>query len=187
MHKKLIPLALGICLAASAAVAQTKSSAPHENPNQQTVKNAATAPNKDIAAIKQLEADYVRSINAMDYQLADRIWINSAQVSYIHPRGHSTSWQKIKDEFYKGTMDDFFSKRNLRITTEPTIAFYGKNRDVAVVEFYWVFDAVMRKDGEPLRTEGRESQVLVKGADDKWRIAQIHYSGPPVTGDRQGF
>ncbi len=177
MRKLMIFLILGMGLAA-AALAQSHPSDQAERQN---------GVDKEIAAIKRLESDYVRSVNEMDYQLADSIWVGGDQVSFIHPRGHAVGWQRIKDEFYRGTMEAFFTRRDLRLSSELHIVFYGANRDVAVVEFYWVFDAVLRKDGTPLHTEGRESQTVVKGQDGKWRIAQVHYSGPPVTGDTQGF
>ncbi len=177
MRKLMVFLLLGMGLAA-AALAQ-----PH--PSDQAERQSVV--DKDIAAIKRLEADYVRSVNEMDYRLADSIWVDSDQVSFIHPRGHAVGWQRIKDEFYRGTMEAFFTRRDLRLSSEPRIVLYGANLDVAMVEFDWVFDAVLRKDGKVLHSEGRESQTVVKGQDGKWRIAQVHYSGPPVRGDTQGF
>ncbi len=53
-------------------------------------------------------------------------------------------------------------------------------------EFYWSFDATMAKDATTIHTEGRETQVLEK-TNQGWRIVHVHYSGMPVTGERQGF
>jgi len=58
--------------------------------------------------------------------------------------------------------------------------------DIALVEFYWRFDARFRQDGTPLHTEGRETQVL-RRTDGVWHTVHVHYSGVPVTEERQGF
>lgn len=58
--------------------------------------------------------------------------------------------------------------------------------DVAYVEFYWDFLASFKAGGEPLRTAGRENQMLVR-TPSGWRIAHVHYSGMPLVGARQGF
>jgi ketosteroid isomerase-like protein len=58
--------------------------------------------------------------------------------------------------------------------------------DVALAEFYWRFDAKFRQDGTPLHTEGRETQVHLR-TNGAWRIVHVHYSGMPVTEERQGF
>jgi hypothetical protein len=56
----------------------------------------------------------------------------------------------------------------------------------AWAEFYWDFVATVRKDGSTLTTTGRETQVHGREGQG-WRIVHVHYSGPPVTGELQGF
>ena len=58
--------------------------------------------------------------------------------------------------------------------------------DAAVAEFYWDFVAKFRKDGSPISTHGRETQVYRKTSDG-WRLVHVHYSGMPVTTERRGF
>jgi ketosteroid isomerase-like protein len=58
--------------------------------------------------------------------------------------------------------------------------------DTAWAEFYWDFVAKFRKDGSPLKTQGRETQVYRKD-NQGWRIVHVHYSNMPVTGEREGF
>jgi len=48
-----------------------------------------------------------------------------------------------------------------------------------VAEFYWDFVAKLRKDGSPITTHGRETQVYRK-MQDGWRLVHVHYSGMPV-------
>jgi hypothetical protein len=42
-----------------------------------------------------------------------------------------------------------------------------------------------KHDGSPLKTEGRETQVLRK-TDGRWELVHVHYSGMPATGKREG-
>ena len=79
-------------------------------------------------------------------------------------------------------MGELLMDRKL-VPYELAVQEYG---DVAVVEFYWRFDAKFRNDGTALHTEGRETQVL-RRIGGQWRIAHVHYSGMPVTEKRQGF
>lgn len=66
---------------------------------------------------------------------------------------------------------------------DVTVHSYG---DTTWAEFYWDFVAKLRKDGTPLTTHGRETQVYRK-LDGQWRLVHVHYSGMPVTGERRGF
>lgn len=52
--------------------------------------------------------------------------------------------------------------------------------------FTWDFFAKFSDDGTIKESEGRETQVMVK-ENSKWKIATVHYSGLPVTGERDGF
>jgi ketosteroid isomerase-like protein len=42
--------------------------------------------------------------------------------------------------------------------------------------------AKLRKDGSPIATHGRETQVNRK-LQGAWRLVHVHYSGMPVTGE----
>lgn len=126
---------------------------------------------------------YLKSIDSGDLDLAERIWVTGPDSSFIHPRGHERGWDEIARNFYGDTMGATFSQRDLRLAGEVTLQVYG---DAAVVEFDWAFDAVFRDNGQPLHTEGRESQVWVK-TGEAWKLVHVHYSGPPVTGLREGF
>jgi len=55
-------------------------------------------------------------------------------------------------------MGDTFSERKLSIR-DVSIHTYG---DSAWAEFYWDFAAKFRKDGAPLATKGRETQIYHK-------------------------
>jgi len=58
--------------------------------------------------------------------------------------------------------------------------------DTARAEFYWDFAAKFRKDGSPVTTHGRETQVYRK-EQGRWRLVHVRCSGMPVTEARQGF
>ena len=130
-------------------------------------------------------SDYIESIIRCDYELARSIWKAGDDVSFIHRRGHEKGWDEIEQNFYRMTMDEMFSSRLLKTVGAPDIRYYGEN--TAVVEFYWDFVATFRDSGDELHTTGRESQVLLKGPDGNWKIPQVHYSGPAVTGEGEGF
>ncbi len=149
-------------------------------------KTAAASPASDAGAgadaIRQMIAKYAQSIDEADTTLASQIWSDSPEVSFIHPLGHEHGLEQIKQNVYKHLMGDTFSERKLSIH-DISVHVYG---DTAWAEFYWDFAAKFRKDGSPLTTHGRETQVYRK-EQGRWRLVHVHYSGMPVTQERQGF
>lgn len=141
---------------------------------------AGKAQTSDYQLIQKLIANYKISINNADTILAAKIWVNTPEVSFIHPRGHEKGWPDVKKNFY-GVFRERFQFRDLK-SKDESINIYG---ETAWVEFYWVFYATF-KNGDSLQTKGRETQILQK-IDGQWRIVHIHYSNMPVTGERQGF
>ena len=135
--------------------------------------------------IRQKIARYVESINhAEDLSIAEEVWNTVPESSFIHPRGHEYGWQEICRNFYGMTMREMFSRRELKLVTEPQIIVYG---DCAVAVFDWDFHATLRDDGSLLHTTGRESQVFAQIPGVGWRLVHVHYSGPPTTERGQGF
>jgi len=124
---------------------------------------------------------YAQSVNDLDIELAKEVWGASLEPSFVHPRGFSKGLENIINEFYLGTMGKF-STRSLR-PRDITVSVHG---DSALVFFYWNFTAFFKHDGSQHETEGRETQYFVK-VDDAWKLAHVHYSGMPVTGEREGF
>lgn len=149
---------------------------------QNAENQSPTDPFADEKAIKKVIEQYKMSINEFDTLLGRKIWLTTSEVSFIHPRGHERGWQGIKTGIYEmfGTR---FTQRDLK-SHDIEISLYG---DMAVVEFYWVFDAVF--SGEKpvsMQTKGRETQVMNRIGKD-WKIVHVHYSGMPATGEREGF
>jgi ketosteroid isomerase-like protein len=134
------------------------------------------------AAIRDVIATYTKSVDAADTTLASTIWANTPDVSFIHPMGHERGWEAIKLNLYQRTMGEMFSERKLTVK-DVVIRSYG---DTAWAEFYWDFAAKLRKDASPVTTHGRETQVYRK-TGGRWLLVHVHYSGMPVTGNRQGF
>jgi ketosteroid isomerase-like protein len=132
--------------------------------------------------IKQTLAKYARSIDEADTNLASQVWLNSPDVSFIHPLGHEHGLEQIEENVYRHLMGETFSERKLS-PREIAVHIYG---DSAWVEFYWDFNAKLRKGGSPITTHGRETQVYWK-TQDGWRLVHVHYSGMPVARQRQGF
>ena len=132
--------------------------------------------------IADLVYAYAQSINDADTNAAEQIWSISDDVTLIHPRAHERGWDQVKKIFYEQTMRDRFSKRNLEVFDLVIFPY----ESVAVAEFYWVFDAIFCNDGSALQTRGRETQVYHL-VNDQWQRKHVHYSGMPVTGEREGF
>ena len=135
-----------------------------------------TGPEADVRSIQALTAEYAKSIDAADAALAARIWSASSEVSFIHPGGHEHGFDQIKQNVYIRAMGETFSERKLSIRN-VLIRVYG---DAAWAEFYWNFLAKLRKDGSPIKTEGRETQIYHK-EQGRWRLVHVHYSAMPVT------
>jgi Xaa-Pro aminopeptidase len=136
----------------------------------------------DSGAIRNLIEKYAKSVDDADTTLAAQVWLDSPDVSFIHPLGQEHGFQQIKQNVYLRLMGETFSERKLSIH-DVSIHVYG---DAAWAEFYWDFAAKFKKDGSPLATHGRETQLYQK-EQGRWRLVHVHYSGMPVTGERQGF
>lgn len=136
-----------------------------------------------METIEMLLENYATSINNGDLDLADKLFLQNKNTSFIHPRGHEVGFDNVKEAFYVKTMINRFSKRDLRI---HNIKINLLTDNTAVVEFYWDFYATFREDNTDIITNGRESQTLIK-VNDKLKIAHVHYSNMPVTGDKEGF
>jgi Xaa-Pro aminopeptidase len=133
-------------------------------------------------AIRGLIEKYAKSIDAADTALAGEVWWNSPSASFIHPLGHEQGFEQIKQNVYTHLMGEAFSERKLSVH-DVSIHVLG---DAAWAEFYWDFNAKFRKDGAPITTHGRETQLYQK-IQGRWRLVHVHYSGMPVTAERQGF
>jgi len=133
-------------------------------------------------AIRSLIAKYAKSIDGADTTLAAEIWLDSPDVTFIHPLGHEHGFEQIKQNVYAHLMGDTFSERKLSVH-DVSVHVYG---DSARAEFYWDFAAKFRKDGSPLTTHGRETQLYQK-IQGRWRLVHVHYSGMPVTEQKKGL
>jgi len=130
----------------------------------------------DLAVIGSLIEKYAKSVDDADTTLAAQVWLNSPDVSFIHPLGHEHGFEQIKQNVYMRLMGDTFSERKLSVR-DVSVHVYG---DAAWAEFYWDFAGQFRKDGSPLATHGRETQLYRK-EQDRWRLVHVHYSGMPVS------
>jgi ketosteroid isomerase-like protein len=135
-------------------------------------KKSATA---DSDAIRGIIGEYAKSVDGADTNLASQIWSDSADVSFIYPRGRERGFEEIKRNIYDVAMGSTFSERKLNIH-DVSIHVYG---DAAWAEFDWDFVAKLRKDASPVTTRGMETQIYRKQASG-WRLVHVHYSGMPV-------
>ena len=142
----------------------------------------ATENENSSEEIKSVIAKYAKSVDAADTNMASQVWLDSPEASFIHPLGHEHGFEQIKQNVYKRLMGKTFSERKLSVH-DVAVQMLG---DAAVAEFYWDFSAKFRKDGSPITTHGRETQVYRK-TPDGWRLVHVHYSGMPVAAGRQRF
>ena len=133
-------------------------------------------------AIRGLIEKYAKSVDAADTALAAEVWWDSPSASFIHPLGHEHGFEQIKQNVYTKLMGQNFSERKLSVH-DVSVHSFG---DSAWAEFYWDFAAKFRKDGSPITTHGRETQLYQK-IQGRWRLVHVHYSGMPATAERQGF
>ncbi len=138
---------------------------------------SSTENNTATEEIKGVIAKYAKSVDDADTKLASQVWWDSPEASFIHPLGHEHGFEQIKQNVYKRLMGETFSERKLSVH-DVAVHVLG---DAAVAEFYWDFAAKFRKDGSPLTTHGRETQVYRK-TQDGWRLVHVHYSGMSVLG-----
>jgi Xaa-Pro aminopeptidase len=132
--------------------------------------------------IELLIAKYAISIDRADTDLAAKIWWDSPQVSFVHPLGHERGFDQSKQNIYKLLTVGTFSERKLSVR-DVSVQVPG---DSALPVFYWDFAAKFRKGETPIATHGRETQLYVK-QEGVWRLAHVHYSGMPVSDQRQNF
>ena len=125
-------------------------------------------------AIQQQIAKYTAALDAADINLASQVWLTSPEVSFINPAGHQHGWEEVK-----GVYTFFGSSFSERKLTVRDLAVHV-NGSAAWAEFYWHFDAKLLPSGQPIQSDGRETQVYRK-AGDRWRLVHAHYSGPPMS------
>jgi len=136
----------------------------------------------DSEKIRSLIAKYTQSVDSADAKMAAEVWLDSPDVSFIHPLGHERGFAQIKRNVYEKLMGQTFSQRKLT-AHDISVHIYA---DSAVAEFYWDFAAKLRKDGSPLTTHGRETQIYQK-QNGMWRLVHVHYSGMPAANQLEGF
>jgi hypothetical protein len=128
----------------------------------------------DVKEITAQIAKYAKSVDDVDTNLAAQVWWDSPEVSFVHPLGHDHGFEQIKADIYEKIMGGLFSERHLS-PYGIAVHLYG---DSAVAEFYWDFNAKMKKDGSPITTHGRETQIYER-KQNVWRLVHVHYSEMP--------
>lgn len=134
----------------------------------------------DSTVLKVLIKKYAQSVEQADTVLASKLWAHTDEVSFINPRGHEHGWNGVKNVY--NLFATFFTDKKLNFFNEKLTVY----DDVAWVEFYWVFDAMLKMDNSAIQTKGRETQIWKK-INSEWRLVHVHYSGMPVTETGQGF
>lgn len=136
--------------------------------------NDSGLPAPDSTFFKSLVTHYIESINQADTSMGSRLWSQNDEISFITPSGHQHDWEGIKNIYLM--FRDNFTERNLSFYNLKTSVY----SDFAWLEFYWVFDALMKPDNSKVQTKGRETQIWRRKGND-WRLVHIHYSGMPAT------
>ena len=58
----------------------------------------------DEQALQVLLANYAKSVDELDLNLAGQIWSHAPEVVFIHPRGTEVGFAQVMDNFYTKTM-----------------------------------------------------------------------------------
>jgi len=143
---------------------------------------SAAAEDSDAQAIRRLIATYATSIDRADTEMADQLFSDGPEVTFIHPLGEEHGREQVKADLYRNLMGQTFSERKLT-PGNVAVQVYG---DTAWAEFQWDFVAKVRKDGSAFHSQGRETQIYHREKGG-WRIVHVHYSGVPVSGNLKGF
>jgi ketosteroid isomerase-like protein len=143
---------------------------------------AATEQTPDKRAIERLIATYAMAVDEADTHLADQVFSNGPEVTFIHPQGEEHGRAQIDADVFRNLMGGTFSERKLT-PKGISVHVYG---DTAWSEFNWDFFAKARKDGSPFHSQGRETQIY-RRENGQWHIVHVHYSGVPVSGNLKGF
>ena len=154
--------ALGLCFAIALALSGAASGDKADRAN--TAKDA----------IRRQIAKYTAALDLADIGLASQVWRTSADVSFLHPAGHAHGWNEVKEIY--NFFGSSFSERKLTVHDVSVHV----NGETAWAEFYWRFVAKQSKDGSPVQTDGRETQIYEK-AGNRWQLVHVHYSGPART------
>jgi ketosteroid isomerase-like protein len=136
----------------------------------------------DEREIRELIATYATTVDRADSSMAERIFSNAAEVSFIHPRGEDRGREQIVTDIIKERMGGAFSVRKLT-PKGIVVHVYG---DTAWAEFSWDFVATVRKDGSAFHSQGVETQIY-RREKGRWRIVHVHYSGGAVSGSLKGL
>jgi ketosteroid isomerase-like protein len=141
-----------------------------------TAQPARTSADDGAAAdeIRQVVAKYAEAVNRepVDLELASQVWENSPEATLIYPLAEIHGWDQIRQGFYQGVMETWFSERTLT-PRDLEVHAYG---DCGWVEFSWRFVAKSRKDGSRVETNGRETQIYRKAGPHRWVLVHVHYS-----------
>src|SRR5207302_89872 len=106
-----------IMAAAAARRAKREKDETHEN-------NSSAETSADSSVIRGLIEKYAKSVDAADTALAAEVWLDSPDVSFIHPLGHEHGFEQIKQNVYTRLMGETFSERKLSFH-DVSVHVYG--------------------------------------------------------------
>ena len=78
----------------------------------------------DHQSIRHIIQTYAASIDRADTAIADQIWSNGPEVTFIHPLGEEHGRAQIEEDVYRHLMGDTFSERKL-IPKDISVHVYG--------------------------------------------------------------
>jgi hypothetical protein len=61
----------------------------------------STVDRANIQQIEALVADYAKSVNMLDTNLARKVWSSRSEVTFIHPRGTERGLDLVLQDFYQ--------------------------------------------------------------------------------------
>jgi ketosteroid isomerase-like protein len=127
---------------------------------------------QDLADIEQVFNEYLQSLSDGDVALASQVWLQSPDVLVVTPVGRFKGWDSVQRDIYANMVKEF-PERNVQ-ASNVSIVVAG---DAAWLVYDFVYTA-KRADGQTFTSQGWESHGYQRTANG-WRIAHLHYSGPP--------
>src|SRR5207253_4168326 len=77
--------------------------------------NSSADSSTDSSAIRSLIEKYAKSVDDADTALAAEVWLDSPEVSFIHPLGHEHGSEQIKQNVCQHSMLETYSERKLSV------------------------------------------------------------------------
>ncbi len=139
---------------------------------------ASSAMASDENDVLQVESNFVKAINTMDYQLMSSLYWHSPDTSTFNPANDPFLSQGWEESLAPGWKANLSSEGNTTVSAHNVQAIFIKD-DVAVITGYENVIAVDTKTNEQTVANQRVTRIVQK-IGGKWLIVHDHVSVLPT-------